>query len=110
MHFIAVSAGVDFTTGWNTLWGALKGAMPAGMATLLSVFGVALLVGAIIKFFWDKRKNGGMGGGMGAGGLSPVMWALVLGIFFCAPEIIIPIFLKFCEIVANFFVALFANF
>lgn len=112
MHFIAVSAGVDFTSGWNALWGAFKGAMPPGAATLLSIIGVALLVYAIIKFWWDKRKGGGMGGGMGAGGggLSSVAVALVIGTIFCAPEIIIPIFLKFCEIVANFGTALFAGF
>lgn len=107
MKFIAVPAGVDFSSGWNGLYGAFTAAVGTQFALGMSMFGVGLLVFALIKFLWEKRKGTGSGLGGSNGGLSPLGWTLVFATLMVAPGILIPLFLKIGELVADFGIALF---
>lgn len=76
----------DFVGPWNTLWGALTGAVP-NLALLLGIAGVALLVYALITHVNAKRSGQG-------GDNKKLAWAVVLGGALVAPGFIIPIILK----------------
>lgn len=108
LNTLVVPAGVDFTSGWNALWSAVSSTLGTGFTVGMSIFGVALIIMAVGKFAWDKRKGGGGLGG-GGGGLSPIGWALFIGTMLCAPSLIIPSILKIAEVVANFFIAIFGK-
>ena len=106
MKLIALPAGVDFTSGWNALYGAFTAAVGTQFALGMSMFGVGLLVFALVKFFWDKRKGTGGGLGGAGGGLSPLGWTLVFATLMVAPGILVPVFLRICELIADFGMAL----
>lgn len=86
---------VDFAGGWNKVWSAVSGVMGQGLANLLTAIGVILIVAAIFKWFWDRRRGGGGGGG------TPLVMAIVIGTILAAPQVVIPIFLKIVDWVAN---------
>lgn len=102
-----VSAGsVNLSGGWDKAWSAVSGAIP-GLSGMLSIIGVILLVYAFVTWLWERRRGSGGGGGGGAGGNKLVNYGLI-GALCAAPGVIIPLFLKIFDWVANAVVALFA--
>ncbi len=91
---------VNLAAGWAKVWGVVQGAL-GGVAGLLTAVGVILVVAALVKFLWDKRRGGG---GQGS---SAVLWAIVVGSVLAAPGLIIPLLLGVTDVVANAIVGIF---
>lgn len=89
--------GIDLSGSWSQLWGRISGGAP-GFWTAVAMCGVGLLVWSLAVFIWKKRS----------GGANPqsLIYTTVVGAGMCAPNIIIPILLKFADWIVNLFVAL----
>jgi hypothetical protein len=99
---------INLSSGWTTFWEGISGSL-GGLPTLMTAIGALLVVGAIGKWMWEKRRGGGGGGGGGGGKSEGIIWALALGAMLAAPNLLIPIFLKTLDIVANGIVAVYNN-
>ncbi|GAA4033882.1 hypothetical protein GCM10023063_17180 [Arthrobacter methylotrophus] len=86
---------VDLQGGWDAFWGAITTGFP-GITTLMTVVGVCLVVFALIKWAWDRRRGGGMGQGS-----QPLWGALVPGAILAAPAVLFPLLLSILDFVAN---------
>lgn len=87
---------IDLTGAWGTFFAAFETSVGVGrILTLLSILGVLIVVMALIKWAWDRRRGGGMG-------QSGAVWgSLLVGALMCAPKILIPVFLFILDAVAN---------
>jgi hypothetical protein len=94
---------IDLESGWSKLWGAVQGAVGA-VTNLMTAVGVIIVVGAVVKYLWERRRGGG-----GASGGGPLFWSLIVGAALAAPDIIIPLLLMMCDFVANAFVGVFTS-
>ena len=92
---------VNLTSGWNTLWGAISGAIGGPIMTLLTIIGVILVIGSIITWVFQKRR-----GGSAISGLGPVLWTLLAGAMLAAPQVIIPLFLTILDFIINTIIAI----
>lgn len=79
--------------GWNAVWAAVTAGAP-GLSTLLLSVGVVLMVIALGKWLWDKRKGGG-------GNSSALLWTAVVGAALAGPEVIFPIMLGIVDWLIN---------
>lgn len=86
---------VNLHSGWATFWGAITAGFP-GITTLMTVIGVALVVFALLKWAWDRRRGGGMGQGS-----QPLWGALIPGSILAAPSVLFPLLLGLLDWVAN---------
>lgn len=88
--------GVDFVTGWNSLW-ALA---PAGLGVALATVGAAVLVWFVGSWAWQKRKGGG-------GGMSGFPWmAVLIGALLAGPAVVFPAILGLLSALVNMFIAI----
>lgn len=78
--------------GWNNVFSKINSAFP-GLLTLMTSLGVLIVVGAIGKYFWDKRRGGANASALG--------WSLAVGGLLAAPGLIVPICLKIADSVIN---------
>lgn len=85
---------IKLKDGWAGLWGAVEKAMGTQFTTLLSIIGVALVVFALGKWLWDKRKGGG-------GNSSALIWTAIVGAALAGPQIVFPILLTFVDWIIN---------
>lgn len=92
---------VNLSQGWTTFWNAVKGSL-GGIDTVMTIVGVLIVVGAVLKWVFERRKSGG--GGMG--NHQPVLWALLAGAALASPDLIIPIFLTILDVIANAFISI----
>lgn len=95
---------IDFTGGWTTLWNGITSSIGPQFATLLNVVGVAIVVMAIFKWAWDRKRSGG-----GMGNTSNVWGALLVGCMLAAPGLIVPIFLTILDAIASAAVGIWNN-
>lgn len=97
LALVPMAGDIDLSASWDTFWTAVSG--PAGpILSLLSVVGVLLVVMALVKWAWDRRRGGG--GGMGQ--QSSAVWgALLVGSILSAPNILIPMLLLVMDVIAN---------
>lgn len=86
-------AGVNLSGGWSTFWGAVRPNV-GGLMTLLTIAGMLIVLGAIFKYFWDKRRGGG-------GNTSGLMWSLLIGAILAGPDLFIPGILKIADLFIN---------
>ena len=102
---------VDLRGGWESVWNGLKDGNPAfaGVMNLLTAVGAVIVVMAIAKLLWEKRRGSGGGGGMGGGKTDGIMWALALGAILAAPNLILPVLLTILDSVANGIASVFQN-
>ncbi|MEH0110609.1 hypothetical protein V6N00_12935 [Tersicoccus sp. MR15.9] len=98
-HLIAPMGAVNLRAGWGSFWNAITSGAPQ-ITTLLTIVGVGLLAFALVKWAWDRRRQG-MGGNH-----QNLLGALIPGALLCAPAIIIPILLSALDWVANIGVSL----
>lgn len=94
---------INLSGGWGTIIDAIGGTL-GPFLTLMTATGVIVIVMAVFKFMWDKRR----GGGMGQGG-SQIGWAIALGALLAGPMLLIPIMLTFVDIIANAVVSIFQS-
>lgn len=85
----------DFSGQWSTVWSTLTGQWD-GLDGLLIMVGFLIVLGAIVTWVWQRRRN--MGGGNNGG----LIGALVVGMLFLAPNLIIPVTLWAVDGIANF--------
>lgn len=86
---------INLKGSWTTFWNAISNA--AGMGGLLrlaAVIGVALVVFAVVKWAWDRRR--GEKGSFGA-----IWGALVIGLILSAPNVAMPIAFTLLDAIAN---------
>lgn len=95
-----LAAAINLSAAWATMWSKVNTGNFADLLNLLTIGGVAVVLGAILKFIWDKRRNQGQA--------TPVWWAIVVGILLAGPGAAIPVLLKIADIVANAFLNLFS--
>lgn len=93
---------VDLSHSWDQFWGSFRTAVGEDLLTLITMIGMLLVVGAILKWLWDRRRGNG-GGGMG--GANAILWTLLLGATLAAPGLLIPLFLNLLDGLANAFVS-----
>lgn len=91
---------VNLKGSWSSFWGAISGGF-GGLTTMLSIVGVGLVVVAIGKWVWDRRRQGG------AGNHQPLWGALLVGALLCAPTVLMPLLLTVMDAVANIGISLF---
>ncbi|MDO4243562.1 MAG: hypothetical protein Q4C85_07365 [Actinomyces sp.] len=92
---------VDFTTLWSSFLTTVESvADTAGLFTILAYVGLGILIAAIVRWFWQKRRGGRI-----AEGNSAVFWALVVGLLCISPKVVIPIALLILQILANLCIA-----
>lgn len=96
---------VNLKASWGKFWGDFSLAVGTQLLGMITMVGMLLVVGAVLKWLWDRRRSGGgMGGGMG--GANTVMWTLLLGATLAAPGLLIPLFLQLLDGIANAFVSI----
>lgn len=103
---ILAATNIDLSGSWDSFWGTFQGSIGPVM-TLITMVGMLLVVGSVLKWLWDRRRGGGGGGGGGMGGANTVMWTLLLGATLAAPNLLIHQILTFLDAVANAFVSVF---
>lgn len=94
---VLLAAGpINLSGSWNTLWSSVEGAIGSKLTTLMAVIGTLIVVLALVKWAWDRRR--GQGGGQGSGAI----WgALLVGAILSAPGVIIPVGLTIVDALAN---------
>lgn len=92
---------VNLAGGWNTLWSAISTVIGGQIMLILTIIGVIMVVFAIGKYFFDKRRGGSAGQGLGV-----VLWTLVFGSILAAPQVIIPLLLTILDLVINAIIAI----
>lgn len=99
---------VNLAGGWDDFWSGISGATGFdGVQALMTAVGALIVVMAIGKWLWEKRRGGGGGGG--GKGSEGVLWALALGAILSAPGGLIPLILKVLDFVANGVIGVFQN-
>lgn len=91
---------VNLRGAWSGFWGKINVGEFADVLTVLTWVGVALLVFALLKWVWNKRKGGAQGG--------DVLYSALIGAIFSAPNFIIPVVLGFIDSIINTLVKLFS--
>lgn len=86
---------IDLSRSWKTFWDAITAGY-SGIITMMSIIGVGLVVFALVKWAWDRRRGGSMGQGA-----QPLWGALIPGAVLAAPAVIFPILLQLLDWVAN---------
>ena len=94
-----VAASVNFQSGWSTVWNSVSGAV----GTQLTAIGVVLVVFAIIRWLWDRRRSGFQGNHSG------LLWTFGVGAVLAAPDVVIPLLLGLADLVTNAVIGLFGN-
>jgi hypothetical protein len=98
---------IDLSGGWDTLWGSLTDATGFGnVMNLVTVIGVAIVVLAFLGWLWKKFSNRPVPG-MGSGGGSGLVWAMIVGAVLTAPNLLLPTVLTFVDLLLNAGVSIF---
>ena len=97
------AASVNFQSGWSTVWKSVSGAVGAQLTTLLTAIGVVLVVFAIIRWLWDRRRSGFQGNHSG------LLWTFGVGAVLAAPDVVIPLLLGLADLITNAVIGLFGN-
>lgn len=92
-------ANVNLAAGWTTVWSAIQSAIGSQVTALLTAIGVILVVGAILKWIWDRRRGGG-------GNHSHLLYTLLIGGILAAPDFIIPVILTILDTLINVIVSI----
>lgn len=102
-NIAVMAAKIDLHGAWKTFEQALGNTVNP-LLTLLAVFGVLIVIVAIGKWAWDRRRGQG---GMGQTG--GVWGGLLVGALMCAPKVLIPIFLLILDVIANAVIRVWEN-
>ena len=96
-------ANVDFVTLWNSFLATVEGVTNVtGLFTIAAYVGLVIIIAAIVRWAWQKRKGGRIvenrDGSLLAG-------ALIAGLILIAPKVIIPIALFILQTIVNLVIA-----
>ncbi|HEY8717239.1 hypothetical protein [Pengzhenrongella sp.] len=88
------TAAVDLAGAWSGLWGRISGASGvSGLITLMTWVGVGMVVFAVVKWAWSRRRGGAQAGQIG--------WPIFVGAMLAAPAAVVPAVLWVCDLGAN---------
>jgi len=91
----SVPAPANLSSSWSTIWTTLSSSTGfSKLQWILTVVGVLLILGSILKFVWAKRTGG-------QGGHQHVMWTLFIGAILMLPDVLIPVFLTIADALIN---------
>lgn len=88
---------INLAGQWSALWAKIDQGDWSTLSQLLTWVGIILIVFAVAKWLWDKRR--GQGGGMG--GSTTVLYTAVIGGLLASPEIVIPVVLTVVDLLVN---------
>jgi len=89
------STTVNLSSSWSTIWTTLSNVTGfSKLQWILTVVGVFLVLGSILKFVWAKRTGG-------QGGHQHVMWTLFIGAILMLPDVLIPVLLTIADALIN---------
>lgn len=92
---LAASNSLDLAGNWNTLWTSLTAATGfSHVQTFLSVIGLILVVLAIGKYLFDRRRGN-------SAQHTTVLWAALAGALLSAPDVVLPGLLGALDFVVN---------
>jgi hypothetical protein len=89
---------VDLTAGWNTIYADYTHTLGTPLSNLMIAVGTLLVVGGVLKWLWDRKRSGNMGGQGAHGGL---LWTIIIGATLTSPGVLIPFFLTFTDFIIN---------
>lgn len=88
-------ATVNLKANWSKVWSSIS--KPLGpIMPVVGAIGVLLVVAAIGRWLWDRRR-----GGSGAGSHSALLWTTLVGALLCAPSFLLPVLLFVIDGVVN---------
>ena len=93
---------INLAGSWTSFWAAIKNGWP-DIAFAMAFIGVGLVVFALAKWAWDRRRGGSMGQGA-----QPLWGALIPGAIMMAPDVLLPLGLKMLDWIANIGLSLIA--
>lgn len=96
-----MSGSINLAGAWDSFWKSISGALGTQVTGLMTIIGVLLVVFAIGKWIFDKRRGGGATNGLG-----PLLWALIAGALLAGPGVVIPAFLGILDSVINMLIHL----
>jgi hypothetical protein len=90
---IAAAASINLAGSWSTFWASTSKSIGT-LTTLLTTVGMLLVIGAILKYVWERRRGGGS---------SPttLLWTLLVGGVLAGPDVFIPTILTLADDVIN---------
>ena len=97
----AASANINLSSDWTSLWNPISSQL-GPLTTIASWAGVLIVVAAVVKWAWDRKK--GMPGRHGG-----LLWALVIGALLAAPGFVIPLVLGILDTAINVVFSAFGN-
>lgn len=97
---VGAATTVNLKGGWTSFWTAITAGFPT-ITTMMTIVGVILVVFALVKWAWDRRRGGGM-----AQGAQPLWGALIPGAILAAPDMLFPILLGILDLVINVVISL----
>jgi len=88
-------ASVNLSTNWSSINSSLTSALGGSqLSSMLAIVGTVLVVFAVAKWLWDRRRNQG-------GNHQALLYTLVFGGVLAAPDVIIPMLLSILDVVIN---------
>lgn len=96
---VAANTSVNFGASWSKVWGAVTAGFP-GVDLMLTSIGMILVVFALCKYAWDRRRGGG--------NASPLWNTLIIGALLLLPTVVIPLVLGLLSGIANIGIKVFA--
>ncbi|MCC3299473.1 hypothetical protein [Arthrobacter caoxuetaonis] len=97
---VPMASTVNLKGGWESFWTAITAGFPT-ITNMMTIVGVILVVFALLKWAWDRRRGGGMGQGA-----QPLWGALIPGAILAAPDMLFPILLGILDLVINVVISL----
>lgn len=90
---------VNLAGGWGQFWSAITGGFPK-ITMIMTIIGVILVVFAIVKWAWDRRR-GGLTGNHGH------LWgSLIPGAVLVAPTVLLPLGLLLLDGIINMVISI----
>lgn len=89
---------LDLSGAWSAFWRGISSGL-GNLPMALAIIGMLIIVGGLVKFFWDKRRGGG-------GNTSQLAWTSIVGSLLAAPNLILPLLLGIIDLVVNMIVKL----
>jgi hypothetical protein len=92
------SGKVNLSGDWSTIWSSItkSGSGFGSISPLITLFGVVIILGSILRWAWARRT-----GASGGGEHKHVFGTLGFGVLLMAPGVVIPLFLDFADVIIN---------
>ncbi|XBH22985.1 hypothetical protein V5R04_07180 [Jonesiaceae bacterium BS-20] len=89
---------INLTAGWTSFWTKINTGDFKTLMMYATWVGVALFFGAIVTYFWQKKRGNANAAAIG--------WTGGLGALLAAPNVLVPVMLTLFSLVVNTVVAL----